>query len=195
MICGGDDTNLLLTCKIWLAAVSLQLPSFWALFLIGSCNTQCPNLSRWLGDVKMLFTSFFLYEEWSGRCDLFRFQEFMHPGILIGSCERNGTMSVLDLLFQFTTEYPPQLSMDSYRNNWWAPSNFIQYHAWADISSWQDIHFVRYSKSWICWVHWLIPATYALGYSFINFGSTNAVLENWHFPFLLQTLCSLLLKS
>lgn len=90
-ICGGDDLNLLLTCKIWLTAVSLQLPSFWALSLIGSCNTQCPNLFRWLGAVKMLFTSFFfLYEEWSGRCDLFCFQEFVYPGILIGSCERNG---------------------------------------------------------------------------------------------------------
>jgi hypothetical protein len=78
--------------------------------------------------------------------------------------------------------------MDSYGNNWWAPSNFIQYHAQVDISSWQDIHLVRYSKSWICWVHWLIPATYVLGYSFKTFGSTNSVLENWHFPFLLQNL-------
>ena len=67
-------------------------------------------------------------------------------------------------------------------------SNFIQHHAQVDFSSWQDIHLVRYSKSWICAAHWLIPATYALGYSFKTFGSTNAVLENWHFPFLLQNL-------
>ena len=54
------------------------------------------------------------------------------------------------LLFQFITEHPPQLSMDSYGNIQWVPSNSIQYHAQVVISSWQDIHLVSYSKSWIC---------------------------------------------